>query len=386
MVKNGQFVSRSGIFDEKRIDYKSYIPDPLPRSIPFDLDGLYQLLDSATHSLGEIKRIPDLLPSYPLLAHIFSKKEAVLSSQIEGTQSSLEDFFLSSLEIKNKESNQDRIEIDNYIKAMHRGLELLKTLPLSKRLICEVHKTLLSTGRGSSKSPGKFRKKQNWIDGADPSTALFVPPPVDKLEECMSEFEKFINNDVQMPLLIKVALAHVQFETIHPFEDGNGRLGRLLIVLMLCDSGVLNQPLLYLSLFFNKHRDKYCLLLQKARDTGDWLSWVKFFLKGVVNTSQQVHTTCTDILKLFEIDQKKIQVSGKQTKGVLLVHNAFKQSVVLNINTIQKETKLTVKTISSAIKILQHLNIIEEPKKRTKNKIFIYRNYVNIINRGTIVK
>ena len=309
----GHYLTQSGHGES----YKCYIPKPLPPDPPLQLEKFYPLLDQATVSLGELNGIKTNLPDASLYLSFFATKEAVLSSQIEGTQSSLSDFLQFDPNTKTSPL-KDNIEIANYISAMDYGLQQIHQLPLSRRLLCEIHKKLLLNVRGGEKSPGEFRTSQNWIGGTRPGNAVFVPPPPKELSTCFSDFEKFLNNNkILLPTLIKVAIAHVQFEIIHPFLDGNGRLGRLLITFMLCINKLLKDPLLYLSLYFKKHRDSYYFLLQKVQTEGDWEAWIEFFLKGVCDTSQQACQTAQNIVSLFKRDEEKIQYQEKDTAGVL---------------------------------------------------------------------
>ena len=257
----------------------AYIPAPLPPNPPLEMGELYPLLDKANAALGRLDGMSMVLPDHSLFLYMYIRKEAVLSSQIEGTQSSLSDLLLFENEDAPGAPINDVTEVSNYVSVMSYGLERIKELPISLRLIREIHERLMSRGRGSVKQPGEFRTSQNWIGGSRPGNAKFVPPPPDQLMDCLDPFEKFFHDEkIILPVLIKAALAHVQFETIHPFLDGNGRLGRLLITFMLCQDGLLKEPLLYLSLYFKTHRQAYYDHLQSVRETGDWESWIKFFL------------------------------------------------------------------------------------------------------------
>ena len=321
----GRFIKKS----ESGETYQSYIPQPLPPDPPIQLEKSYSLLEKANVSLGELNGIRTNLPNASLFLHIFTRKEAVLSSQIEGTQSSLSDFLLFENNGESlKTNNDDDREVANYISAMNYGLERINELPLSRKLLCEIHEKLLSSGRGMKKRPGEVRTSQNWIGGTRPGNALFVPPPPEHLADCFGDFEKFLHDEkILLPTLIKVAIAHVQFETIHPFLDGNGRLGRLLITFMLCINDLLKEPLLYLSLYFKHHRKKYYTLLQNVRETGDWESWIEFFLTGVHTASSQAFDTAQKIVSLFESDEEKIKNMNKDTAGVLKTYNFLKNTL-----------------------------------------------------------
>ena len=258
---------------------RAYIPPPLPPRPALDLELLYEKLEAANRALGRLDGVTSILPDTPLFLYMYVRKEALLSSQIEGTQSSLSDLLLYESDIAPGVPIDDVLEVSNYVAAMNLGLQRIRErVPNSNRLLREIHGVLLSKGRGSRKDPGEFRRSQNWIGGTRPGNARFVPPPPDKVADCMGDLEKYIHEkSKRLPLLIRAALAHVQFETIHPFLDGNGRLGRLLITLMLQAEGVLREPVLYLSLFLKTHRDTYYDLLQQVRKSGDWEVWLEFF-------------------------------------------------------------------------------------------------------------
>jgi Fic family protein len=266
--------------------YKTYVPPKLPPEPLVDLGRLYPYLEKATLALAELNSICKTIPNPSLFIYMYVRKEALLSSQIEGTQSSFSDLMLFEHHQKPEVSLEDVEEVSNYVKAVSYGLQRLKEdFPLSLRLLKEIHGVLLSGGRGSSKLPGEFRRSQNWIGGTRPGNALFVPPPVDSLNQCLSDFENFLHDET-LPVLIKTGLAHVQFETIHPFLDGNGRLGRLLITLLLCANGMVDEPILYLSLYLKQNRQSYYELLQEVRSNGTWETWLEFFLEGVYSSAK----------------------------------------------------------------------------------------------------
>lgn len=267
---------------------RAFVPAPLPPKPALELDGpLQQVLELAVLALGRLDSVATLLPDEALFLYAYVRKEAVLSSQIEGTQSSLSDLFVYELDEAPGVPINDVHEVSNYVAALNHGLQRLREdFPLSNRLIREIHGVLLSDGRGSEKTPGEFRRSQNWLGGARPGDAVFVPPPHTAVPDCMTELERFLHaRDDGLPILLRAGLAHVQFETIHPFLDGNGRVGRLLITLLLCHAGVLRQPLLYLSLYLKQNRSAYYELLDHVRRTGDWEAWLMFFLDGVKATS-----------------------------------------------------------------------------------------------------
>jgi Fic family protein len=377
----GRYIKSSAVGGES---YESYIPRQLPPNPPLDMAELYPLLDQANTAIGRLDGMSMLLPDPSLFLYMYVRKEAILSSQIEGTQSSLSDLLLSETQGISTAPLDDIREVSNYVAAMNYGLERLKEFPLSLRLIREIHARLLSNTRGSNKQPGEFRSSQNWIGGSRPGNANFVPPPPEYLMECLYNFEKFLHDDtIRLPVLIKAALAHVQFETIHPFLDGNGRLGRLLITFMLCVAGVLKQPMLYLSLYLKVNRKAYYNHLQSVRETGDWESWIKFFLTGVIETAQQATGTAQSIVELFEKDRKIIENSNKSTAAILTIHAYLQQHSVATTGKIKENSKLSLPTILRSLVVLENLGIIKEITGKNRRKVFAYHQYLAILNKGT---
>ena len=314
------------------------------------MDELYPLLDQASTALGRLDGMSMVLPDHSLFLYMYVRKEAVLSSQIEGTQSSLSDLLLFETEEAPGAPIDDVQEVSNYVTAMNYGLERLKEFPLSLRLIREIHEKLMTGARGGNKMPGEFRSSQNWIGGSRPGDAKFVPPPPERLMEKLDTFEKFLHDEtVKMPALIKAALAHVQFETIHPFLDGNGRVGRLLITFILCVEGILKEPLLYLSLYFKANRQAYYDHLQSVRETGDWEAWIRFFLTGVIDTANQATETAQAIMALFDKDRNKIEEAGKPTAAVLTIHNYFQSHPISNTTKIKEACGLSLPTVLRAL-------------------------------------
>src|SRR5271155_367509 len=292
----GRFVDTPGAGEVVR----AFVPPPLPPNPAIDILSLLPQLSAAERALGRLDGITVLLPRQELFLYMYVRKEAVLSSQIEGTQSTLSDLLRFETEAQAGQPIDDIREVSNYVDAMMYGLERLAELPLSLRLIREMHARLLRSGRGETKNPGEFRRTQNWVGGTRPGNALFVPPPVVELDACLDQFERFIHeNASRLPPLIKAGLLHVQFETIHPFLDGNGRIGRLLVTLYLCAEGVLRKPLLYLSLYLKTHRADYYRLLQEVREQGAWEAWLEFFLVGIAETANQAFDAATRIVDLF---------------------------------------------------------------------------------------
>ncbi len=364
--------------------YNTYIPKPLPPKPPIDVNQLYSLLDQANTALGRLDGISMILPDSKLFLYMYVRKEAVLSSQIEGTQSSLSDLLL----FENNESPgvpiDDVSEVSCYVSAMNYGLERLKELPLSLRLIREIHQKLMNNTRGCNKQPGEFRTSQNWIGGSRPGNAIFVPPSPEHLMECLDNFEKFFHDEnVKLPILVKAALSHLQFETIHPFLDGNGRLGRLLITFMLCANGILKEPLLYLSLYFKANRKEYYSHLQLVRQTGDWESWIKFFLTGIIETANQATETAQAIIRLFKRDLAIIEKSEKSTSTILAIHNYLQRHPITSTSKIKDVCKISLPTVLRSLGALQSLDIVKEITGKDRNKIFVYQDYLDILNKGT---
>jgi len=313
------------------------------------------------------------------------RKEAVLSSMIEGTQSSLSDLMLFELDQEPGVPLDDVREVSSYVAALERGLDLLRDgLPLSLRLLKDVHGVLLSKGRGRRQTPGEFRRSQNWIGGARPGNAAFVPPPPETVIDCMGKLELFLHDQPEpTPVLLKAALAHVQFETIHPFLDGNGRLGRLLIALLLCDQNVLKKPMLYLSLYFKTHRQRYYRLLNDVRLTGEWEAWLDFFAEAVIVTAAQAVETARQLIDRSEKDRQRIMPSGRSAKSMLQIHRALMQSPIVSSGRLVNETGLSPATVNKSLQRLQTIGIVRELTQKKRDRLFSYREYVEIMNRGT---
>lgn len=342
-------------------------------------------LEDANQALGRLDGIASILPDTPLFLYMYVRKEALLSSQIEGTQSSLSELLLFESEEIPGVPLDDVQEVSNYVAAMNYGLERLRGgFPLSLRLIREIHDILLSKGRGSTKQPGEFRRSQNWIGGTRPGNAAFVPPPPDKVLDCMSALEKFIYEEKsKLPVLIKAALIHVQFESIHPFLDGNGRLGRLLITFLLCAQGILREPILYLSLFFKTHRRQYYDLLQRVREDGDWEAWLDFFLTGIKETSEQAAETARRILAVFEQDRRKIEKLGRPASSALRVFQYLQSKPILSVPVVAKELGLSAPTVRKSVEHLVALDIAREVTGKKRGKLFVYDDYLALLNEGT---
>lgn len=346
-----------------------------------ELSGpLQKKLDEASHALGRLDAATELLPDIGLFLYMFIRKEAVLSSMIEGTQSSLSDLLLFELEEKPGVPFDDVQEVSNYVASMDYGLKRLEEgFPLSLRLIREIHGELLAKGRGSLKSPGEFRKSQNWIGGTRPGNAAFVPPPPEEAIQCLNDLELFLHNE-EVPTLIKAALAHVQFETIHPFLDGNGRVGRLLITLLLCEGKVLRQPLLYLSYYFKLHRQYYYELLNSIRSDGDWERWLDFFAEAVIATATQGMEIITAIDEQVRQDRTRIQTLARSSKSALQIHQAMLRNPIVTSARLKEETGLTDATINAALRKLQGLGVIEEVTAQKRNRIYCYNKFLDFLN------
>lgn len=362
---------------------RAFVPDPLPP--PIDLGRAdYHLVETANRALGRLDGITTVLPDTDLFIYLYVRKEALLSSQIEGTQSSLSDLLLFESEEAPGVPLDDVREVSNYVRAMYYGLDRLRGgFPLSLRLVREIHGQLLEGGRGAGMVPGAFRTSQNWIGGTRPGNARFVPPPPDRLMGCLYDLEAFLH-DTTVPSLIKAALVHVQFETIHPFLDGNGRMGRLLITYLLCVEGVLTNPILYLSLYFKTYREEYYGLLQRVRTEGAWDDWLRFFLEGVQAVSKQAVDTARDILALFAHHRRVIEAEcGRSTGSVLRVHDALQRRPLLSTTHGIELTGLTRPTVIAALERLEELGVVREVTGQERSRIYLYAAYMDILNQGT---
>lgn len=367
--------------------YRAFIPDPLPPRPPLDFTTaeLLSRKERADQALGRLDGITLMLPDPELFLYQYVRKEALLSSQIEGTQSSLSDLLLFEMDAAPGVPIDDVEEVSNYVAALNHGLRRMRQddFPLSLRLIREMHALLLQGGRGASKQPGQFRKGQVWVGGASPALAHFVPPPPEALPAALSAFEQFLHMPPgQMPSLVKAALAHVQFETIHPFSDGNGRLGRLLITLILCNEGVLREPSLYLSLYFKRRRADYYERLNAVRVSGDWEGWLGFFLDGVAETAQQAVDTAQRLLSLLARDRARIAALGQRAGNVGLVFEQFARRVVLTVPQIAPHLALSAPTIRAAVRTLETLEIVNELTGQQRHRVFAYQAYLDILSEG----
>ena len=365
---------------------RAFVPTPLPPDPTLDLSGTRQrLLERALLACGRRDGVTALLPDPDLFLYAYVRREAVLSSQIEGTQSSLSDLLLFELDEAPGVPFDDVVEVSNYVSALEHGMSRLREgFPLTGRLLREVHEKLLARGRGADKQPGEFRRSQNWIGGTRPGNAQFVPLPPQAVEACIASLERAIHTeDDGLPALVKAALAHVQFETIHPFLDGNGRVGRLLISLMLFDAGVLNQPLLYLSYYFKQHRPEYYRLLDTVRSEGDWEAWLDFFLEGVASTAGSAVETAHRLLALFRDDATRVQTLGRTATSALRVFDALRDRPLANLNALTESTGASYSTVARAVEALEDLGIVREITGRKRERVFAYTRYLDILGEGT---
>lgn len=379
------YTNRSGTFTRQEKDYIAFIPKKLPPDplLNFDLE-MMNLLSSADRRLGRLDGITQILPNPDLFVAMYVKKEAVLSSQIEGTQASLIDVLA---EDKQNDSNKGKNveDVVNYVNAMNYGLKRLADLPLCLRLIREIHAILLKNVRGSEKNPGEFRRSQNWIGpgGCTLTNATFVPPPVTEMIEAMDDLEIFMHSNDDMPPLVKIGLIHAQFETIHPFLDGNGRMGRLLTTFWLCQQSILASPLLYLSYYFKMNRTEYYDRLMNVRKKGDWEGWIKFFLRGIIFVSDESTNTAKEILKMKE-EHIAIIDGGVRNRanGLKLLDNLFEYPII-TIKKVEELLGVTYPTASTIVNEFCNLGLLKPIGDNIRNKKYSYERYVKLLNAGT---
>jgi Fic family protein len=369
---------------------RAYVPPPLPPVPPLTLSvELLRRLSEADRAIGRLDGVAMLLPDKAIFLYMYVRKEAVLSSQIEGTQSTLDELLRYENQALAGKPLDDITEVSNYVDAMMYGLARLRDesaqgLPLCLRLLREMHARLLRSGRGEGKNPGEFRRSQNWLGGTRPGNAHYVPPPVDEMDKCLNDFERFMQDDSHaLPPLMKAGLLHVQFETIHPFLDGNGRLGRLLIALFLVEKRVLREPLLYLSLYLKTHREDYYRLLQDVRLRGDWETWLEFFLQGVAETANNAYDSAMRIVALFRIDRERIAACGEQTNSMLRIHELIQTHPFINAAQARAKTGLSAPTVNKALDALERLGIVREITGKQRGRVFAYEAFLNILDEGT---
>ncbi|MGB6229438.1 MAG: Fic family protein [Litorimonas sp.] len=363
---------------------RAFVPNALQPTLDLADPTLTGALTRANRALGRLDGIRIVLPNPDIFLYHYVRKEALLSSQIEGTQSSFSDLLTFETGGDAKVPIEDVEEVSNYVAALNEGIARMDSLPLSSRLFRELHRVLLQGVRGATKQPGEFRTSQNWIGGTRPSTAVFVPPPPNEVVPLMSDLERFIHSDAlsQSPL-IKAAIAHAQFETIHPFLDGNGRLGRLLIVLMLIESGVLDEPILYISLYLKSKRERYYELLSGVRFENGWMDWVIFFLEGVEETSLQGALTAQNLIGLFNEDLARIRATGSPADSTLRVFQVMKTKMVASVKSLMEATGLTSPSIRTALSRLDDLGIISQSNEAKRNRLYAYTRAIEIIETGT---
>lgn len=364
---------------------EAFVPNPLPPEPPLAWDGnLASLLSEATLALGRLDGSARVLPNQDLFVDAYVKKEAVLSSQIEGTRSSVSDLYRYEQDQK-VAPGSDVVEVSNYVKAMEHGIDRLRGgFPLSNRLIREIHQILLSRGVGQDKTPGEFRRSQVWLGGTRPGNAEFVPPPHTHVADCMGDLEMFLHaEDDGIPPLVRAALSHVQFETIHPFLDGNGRVGRLLITFLLINAGVLSEPVLYLSLYLKTHRRRYYELLDESgRQTGDWEAWLTFFLEGVIETADNAYQTTDRLGRMFDEDRALIESAGRRSVSGLKVFSELMKRPELSVSQAATATELSFPAASSALELLGELDIVREVTGKSARRVFGYARYLEILEEG----
>lgn len=378
--------NRAGRYIKQATGYSAFMPEPLPPDPTITHDQeLTSLLSQASLSLGKLSGLASVIADPDLFVYLYVRKEALLSSQIEGTQCSLEDILSPESESSNVNHNVE--EVSNYVAAMNRGLNRLNEIPVSTRLIKEMHSVLMTGVRGSNKTPGEFRRSQNWIGppGATLTTAEFIPPPFEEVDRLMSELEKFIHEEVDTPKLIKAALVHAQFETIHPFLDGNGRLGRLLITYLLCYWRVLDKPLLYLSYYFKAYRSEYYAKLMDVRLKGSWEEWIKFFLRAIAESAEMANTAALEIHRLHQNNRETLHKS-KPTGYTVEVFNEFCLSPIWTVQELFQKHHSSKPKIQRALDHLLKLGFLKEVSGKQRNRRYAYVEYLNILVRDTTTK
>lgn len=363
-------------------NYSAYIPNPLPSTISITSPKLLRLATDAERVLGKLSGIGYLVPNPNFLVIPYTRLEAIASSRIEGTQTSLSELFYFEAASEKPQATDDVIEVKNYLKALNHGLERLKTLPLSLRLVREIHERLMTGVRGGTpdKTPGEFRRSQNWIGpaGCNLNNARFVPPPPDELMNVLGEWEKFLHERDTLPLLVQCALMHYQFETIHPFLDGNGRVGRLMITLFLCEREALPYPLLYLSAYFERYRIEYYDALLDVSLNGNWESWLEFFLNGVITQSNHAIESARRIINQREHYRQMLQ-TDKAPSSVLSLLDFVFVNPYLSVQQAAKSLDVSYPTAQNSIKYLEDLNILEEITNKARNRLYVARHLLELL-------
>lgn len=377
--KRHQTSPRAGRYVRQPQGFEAFVPGPYP---PADLQldfRLVQLLERANLELGKLVGATEVLPNPDLFVLMYVRREAVLSSQIEGTQASLMDILEYESERDRAERRVDVEEVSNYVAALRYGLKRVKALPVSLRLIREIHERLMKGVRGGEppKTPGEFRRSQNWVGGASPATARYVPPPVPEMKAALGEFEKALHQGRASPLLVDIGLAHAQFETIHPFQDGNGRIGRLLVTFLLCERGVMREPLLYLSIFFKEHRQEYYDRLQAVRDDGDWEGWLAFFLEGVATVAEEATATARKIVRLRESLRDRVAASlGRRSGNGQRLLDALFEEPVVTVRSVQRLVGLTQPAAAALVRAMQEAGVLEETTGKRRYRVFAFSEYL----------
>ena len=378
MKRSGEYVSN--LLGDAA--YKSFRPSPLPPEIEMDAE-MIELLTSATKSLSALDTMSTYIPNMNLFVSMYVRKEALLSSQIEGTQATLEDVLDPMVE---KNANQNVADVINYIKATEYALERIKTLPLCSRLIKETHEVLLGGVRGEEKNPGQFRISQNWIgaQGSSLKNARYIPPNVEDMTEAISDLEKYINSDDTLDVLIQAALIHYQFETIHPFLDGNGRVGRLLITLFLMEKKSLNSPSLYISYYLKKNRIEYYDRMSEVRNKDNYEQWIKFFLRAVAESSDEAVDTIKKLSELHNKNVELISAMGKASKNAQIIFDYLERNPIIDTRKTSEELGISYSTVSRVIAKLEECGILKQTDNATRNRVFAYEDYLEILRKDTV--
>jgi len=367
---------KSGTYTQE-YEYKAFLPNSINSNWIWEDSKINILLDEANRKLGEINAFSYLIPNIDMFIKMHIVKEANTSSKIEGTKTEIDEAIMKEEQIS-PEKRDDWLEVHQYIESMNNAITMLEKLPLSNRLIKETHKILLKTGRGENKTPGEFRKSQNWIGGRNLLEAKFIPPHNRYINDLMSDLEKFLNDKkYNVPHLIKLALIHYQFETIHPFLDGNGRVGRLLITLYLIDNEILTKPVLYLSDYLEKNRSKYYQCLTDARNN-NIIQWIKFFLQGIISTSENTKLTFIKIIELQKEMINKSHTFGSRSEKIIKIINSFYENPILSVKELVKMTKIPDKTMRTLLNVMIEKEIIEEMTGYGRNKLFVFDKYLKL--------
>lgn len=364
---------------EKMVGYVCFVPGLINRPWKWENMELNQLLEKASLSLGNLNSFARLVPNIDLFIQLHVSKESVISSRIEGTRTNIDEAFLPEEDIS-PERRHDWQEVQNYTKAMNQAIDQLKTLPISSRLLCGAHSQLLKNVRGEHKMPGEYRNSQNWIGGATLRDAIFIPPAQHYVPVLMGDLENFLHNEtLQIPDLIRIGIAHYQFETIHPFLDGNGRIGRLLITLFLVSKGLLDKPLLYLSVFFEKNKSLYYDNLTRVREKNDLLHWLKYFLIGIEQTAKEAANTLAAVLDLKENIETTLRIqAGRRATGALTLLQHLFQHPIVRIKEVEAICNLSSKAANDLVSLFVELNILNEATGQMRNRIFVFDRYLNL--------